>query len=218
MKSVLREAVDRALVAGQEPPAIRRAITVGVRAESLRCVVGGVDGDRHETQVWCVGELALKLRELEALRRARLRAVGVDEVDHSDVPAQIVTADATSGPLGQRERGHTPVAVEALEAHIGRRCPRSRRVHRQCGRARDSHDRDANGYHMTEAHRESYPCGYGVGVRGPRYFASIAFRTSVNGLPAPRISITSRVMSRQTVQVAAWLVNVSVPSLLKDLM
>jgi hypothetical protein len=57
-----------------------------------------------------------------------------------------------------------------------------------------------------------------VGVEMPRYLPSIAFRTCVNGLPAPRIVITSRVMSRQTVHVAAWLVNVSVPSLLKDLM
>ena len=52
----------------------------------------------------------------------------------------------------------------------------------------------------------------------PRYLPSIVLRTSPSDLPAARIAITSRVMSRQTVQVAAWLVKVSVPSLLKDLM
>lgn len=51
----------------------------------------------------------------------------------------------------------------------------------------------------------------GVGV--PRYFASMLARTRRRGVPAPRIVITSRVTSRQTVQVAAWLVKVSVPSL-----
>ena len=51
----------------------------------------------------------------------------------------------------------------------------------------------------------------------PRYFASIARRTSGSDVPALRIVITSRVMSRHMSQVAAWLVNVSVPSRLKDL-
>ena len=53
----------------------------------------------------------------------------------------------------------------------------------------------------------------GVG-NPPAYFASIARRTSISGVPAARICITSRVMARQTVQVAAWLVKVSVPSAL----
>ena len=66
--------------------------------------------------------------------------------------------------------------------------------------------------------RSRYPRGYGVGVGVPRYLASIAFRTSTSDFPAPRIAITSRVTSRQTVHVAAWLVKVSVPSLLKALM
>jgi hypothetical protein len=52
----------------------------------------------------------------------------------------------------------------------------------------------------------------------PRYFASMARRTSTSDVPSPRIVITSRVMPRQTVHVPAWLVNVSVPSRLKDLM
>ena len=55
----------------------------------------------------------------------------------------------------------------------------------------------------------------GVGVR-PRYSASIAARTSWSDFPVLRISITSRVMSRQIVQVAAWLVKVIVPLRLND--
>lgn len=54
--------------------------------------------------------------------------------------------------------------------------------------------------------------GYGVGVGVPGYFLSIARLTSSSDLPCARIAITSRVTSRQIVQVAAWLVNVSVPS------
>ena len=57
-----------------------------------------------------------------------------------------------------------------------------------------------------------HACGYGVGVGVPGYFASIARLTSRSGLPCPRIAITSRVTSRQIAHVAAWLVNVSVPS------
>ena len=48
--------------------------------------------------------------------------------------------------------------------------------------------------------------------------ASMNFRTSMSDLPALRIVTTSRVMFKHTVHVAAWLVKVSVPSLLKDLM
>jgi len=44
------------------------------------------------------------------------------------------------------------------------------------------------------------------------YLASMAWRTSGNDLPLARIVITSRVMPRQVVQVAAWLVKVSEPS------
>jgi hypothetical protein len=40
----------------------------------------------------------------------------------------------------------------------------------------------------------------------------MARRTSRSGRPAFRICITSRVMSRQIVQVAAWLVKVTRPS------
>src|SRR2546425_5204006 len=54
--------------------------------------------------------------------------------------------------------------------------------------------------------------GYGVAVGVPRYFASIARRTSSSDLPSPRMRVTSRVTSRQTVHVAAWLVKVSGPS------
>ncbi len=57
-----------------------------------------------------------------------------------------------------------------------------------------------------------------VGGPLPAYFASIAARTARSGLPASRIAITSRVMPRQIAQVAAWLVNVIVPSALIDLM
>ena len=46
----------------------------------------------------------------------------------------------------------------------------------------------------------------------------MALRTSTSGLAALRITITSRVMFKHTVHVAAWLVKVSVPFLLKDLM
>ncbi len=46
----------------------------------------------------------------------------------------------------------------------------------------------------------------------------MAARTARSGVPASRIAITSRVMSRQIVQVAAWLVKVIVPSALIDLM
>jgi hypothetical protein len=59
-----------------------------------------------------------------------------------------------------------------------------------------------------------YRGGCGVGVPGPNfeYLASMARRTSVRGVPRRFRSITSRVMSRQMLQVAAWLVNVTVPS------
>jgi hypothetical protein len=61
--------------------------------------------------------------------------------------------------------------------------------------------------------------GVGVGwPPPPPYFASIAARASRRDLPALRIAITSRVMSRQIVHVAAWLVKVMVLSLLNDLM
>ena len=53
--------------------------------------------------------------------------------------------------------------------------------------------------------------GTGVGVDGPKppYRVSICLRISGNGVPALCIFITSRVMSMQSVQVAAWLVNVT---------
>ena len=38
-------------------------------------------------------ELTLELRELEALARTRLRALGVDEVEHPDETAQVVARD-----------------------------------------------------------------------------------------------------------------------------
>lgn len=49
----------------------------------------------------------------------------------------------------------------------------------------------------------------GVGAPNLTYFASMAARISASGLPSAFIRITSRVMSRQSVQVAAWLVNVT---------
>lgn len=53
--------------------------------------------------------------------------------------------------------------------------------------------------------------GSGVGVGGPKrpYFVSISRRILASGVPDLCIFITSRVMSRQIVQVAAWLVNVT---------
>jgi len=56
-----------------------------------------------------------------------------------------------------------------------------------------------------------------VGVAGPDspYLASIAARISRSGFPSPFIAITSRVMPRQSVHVAPWLVYVIVPSRLK---
>jgi hypothetical protein len=45
--------------------------------------------------------------------------------------------------------------------------------------------------------------GVGVGFPVPAYLASIARRTSRSEVPAARIVITSRVTSRQCVQVAA---------------
>jgi len=40
----------------------------------------------------------------------------------------------------------------------------------------------------------------------------MAARIAVSGLPSPFIRITSRVISRHTVQVAAWLVKVMRPA------
>lgn len=56
--------------------------------------------------------------------------------------------------------------------------------------------------------------GRGVGVAGPkrRYFSSIAARIAESALPSPFMRITSRVMSRHKVQVAAWLVKLTSPS------
>jgi len=53
--------------------------------------------------------------------------------------------------------------------------------------------------------RRGYYFGLGVGVAGPkeRYFSSIAARIAASGLPSLFIRITSRVMSRHNVQVAA---------------
>jgi hypothetical protein len=50
-------------------------------------------------------------------------------------------------------------------------------------------------------------------VAGPkrRYFSSIAARIAASGFPSPFMRITSRVMSRHRVQVAAWLVKVTCP-------
>lgn len=45
--------------------------------------------------------------------------------------------------------------------------------------------------------------------------ASIAARISRRAFPCPFIAITSRVMLRQRLQVEAWLVYVTVPSVLK---
>jgi hypothetical protein len=62
--------------------------------------------------------------------------------------------------------------------------------------------------------------GQGVGVAGPDrpYRASIVARISRRGFPPRFIAITSRVMPRQSVQVAPWLVYVTVLSPLKLLM
>lgn len=46
----------------------------------------------------------------------------------------------------------------------------------------------------------------------------MAFRISGRGVPCRFSSITARVMSRQTLQVAAWLVYVIVPFLFSLLM
>jgi hypothetical protein len=47
-----------------------------------------------------------------------------------------------------------------------------------------------------------------VGLPVAPYFASISPRIAAVAIPWPVIRITSRVMSRQRLQVAAWLVNV----------
>ena len=56
--------------------------------------------------------------------------------------------------------------------------------------------------------------GRGVDVAGPnrRYFSSMAARIAASDLPSLFICITSRVMSRHKVQVAAWLVKVTRPA------
>src|SRR2546425_13079023 len=56
--------------------------------------------------------------------------------------------------------------------------------------------------------------GRGVGVAGPnpRYFSSMAARIAASDLPSLFICITSRVMSRHNVQVAAWLVEGARPA------
>src|SRR2546425_10615448 len=56
--------------------------------------------------------------------------------------------------------------------------------------------------------------GRGVGVAGPnpRYFSSMAARIAASDLPSLFICITSRVMSRHNVQVAAWLVKGTRPA------
>src|SRR2546427_12704593 len=59
--------------------------------------------------------------------------------------------------------------------------------------------------------------GYGVAVGVPRYFASIARRTSSSDSPSPRMRVTSRVTSRQTDHVAAWLGKGRRPSALNPL-
>ena len=46
----------------------------------------------------------------------------------------------------------------------------------------------------------------------PRYFSSMAARIAASDLPSLFICITSRVMSRHNVQVAAWLVKVTRPA------
>jgi len=53
--------------------------------------------------------------------------------------------------------------------------------------------------------------GRAVGVGGPKckYFSSMAVRIAGSVLPSPFMRITSRVMSMQTVHVAAWLVKVT---------
>jgi hypothetical protein len=58
-----------------------------------------------------------------------------------------------------------------------------------------------------------------VGVAGPLrpYLPSIAARISRSGFPAFCMAVTSRVTSRQMVQVAAWLVYVTLPSRLNAL-
>ena len=51
-------------------------------------------------------------------------------------------------------------------------------------------------------------------MAGPnrRYFSSMAARIAASDLPSLFICITSRVMSRHNVQVAAWLVKVTRPA------
>ncbi len=63
----------------------------------------------------------------------------------------------------------------------------------------------------TTGRRPACQFGRGVGVAGPnfRYVASIAARIAASDLPSAFMRITSRVMSRQSCQVAAWLVNVT---------
>jgi hypothetical protein len=44
-----------------------------------------------------------------------------------------------------------------------------------------------------------------------RYFSSMADRIAASGFPSPFMRITSRVISKQRVHVAAWLVKVTSP-------
>jgi len=57
--------------------------------------------------------------------------------------------------------------------------------------------------------RGYFGSGVGMGLPTPAYFASTSRRIRAAGVPAWCFFITSRVMSRQTSQVAAWLVNVT---------
>src|SRR5437899_8568321 len=102
MEPLLRQAVDLALVAGEKPPPIARSVAGRVSCEDLRRVVLGVDRDRDEPHFGGVLKLPLELRELEALRGASLRALGIDEVDDPDEAAQVVAPHSPAGALHQR--------------------------------------------------------------------------------------------------------------------
>ena len=69
-------------------------------------------------------------------------------------------------------------------------------------------------YRSSVASPRGASYGRGVDVAGPkrRYFSSMAARIAASGLPSPFMRITSRVISRHRVQVAAWLVKVTRPS------
>src|SRR6266851_2573680 len=110
-------------------PPIARLVSFGVAREDFGSIVPRINRDGHEAQVSRLCKFALELRHLEALRRTRLGALGVDEVDQRDVIPQVLAGDQPPGPFGEREGGDPAVVTELLQAPlVGARCE-PRRFH-----------------------------------------------------------------------------------------